>query len=418
MDRANQLVELFRKFLADDYTVAEFRQLQDYFSTDGHAELIKQLIRQAMREEADDVKDQEVDLLLEQVDARLSYKLFTTSSHSSPKRHWLLYAAAVVLIALLGVWAYMGDYLHLGSTENGQQFTQADVAPGTNRATLTLANGTIVALNEAQHGIVIGEELVYTDGSKVLAEGQSQTGGQVQLLSLSTPNGGTYQLTLQDSTTVWLNSSSTLSYPSHFDEGERVVHLTGEAYFAVNPQHGQTVRSQTTAPSIPFKVVTNGQTIHVLGTEFNVSAYPGKRQVTTTLVEGTVEIAAENTAATKRLAPGQQAIVQEGNVHVSDIDVRPFVSWKNGVFYFDRTPLADAMDALSRWYDVEVSYEGSIPRTHFYGEISRSKPLSEVLMVLKEGGVNFRIEPVEGRSKLIVSETDTKNKTNKKGGYR
>lgn len=400
MEPANQLVTLFRKFLADDYTAAEFRQLQEYFRTEGHAEQIKQLITEAMNngKPAIDFADDDLDDLLERVDARLSNDIFPRRSLLIRKTRWLSYAAAVLAVAMLGTWAYLSDSLQ--GTNGSVELAQVDVAPGTNRATLSLSDGTTVELESTQHGIVMGADVAYTDGSRVWAAGQLPADAQPKSLTLSTPNGGTYQITLHDGTTVWLNSSSTLTYPSHFDGHERVVHLVGEAYFEVKPQRAATQEKS----AVPFKVVTDGKTIQVLGTEFNVSAYPDKAEIKTTLVNGMVEVAAAHGATATKLRPGQQAIMGADDLRVIDVDVRPFIGWKDGVFYFDRTPLAEAMEALSRWYDVEISYEGSIPKTHFYGEISRDKPLSEVLAVLKEGGDNFRIEATEGRSRLVVSK--------------
>lgn len=400
MEPANQLINLFRKFLADDYTKAEFHQLQAYFGTDSHAEQIKQLITEALGEKirVSDLPDEEVNGLLDTVDGRLSKDLFKPHGYIARKWRWVRNAAAILALAALGIWAYWDDHQQR-ENESTSQAVQPDAEPGTHRATLSLGNGSVVQLAATQNGIVMGEELSYMDGSRVLKTKQTATGSLSKPLSLTTPNGGTYQITLNDGTIVWLNSSSTLSYPSRFEGNKRVVRLTGEAYFKVKP-----IRTTNRETSLPFKVVTNGQTIEVLGTEFNVSAYPESGEVKTTLVDGMVEIAADHGGATAKLNPGQQAIFHKDDIKVTAVNVRPFISWKDGVFYFDRTPLADAMDALSRWYDVEIMYDGNIPKTYFYGEISRNKPLSEVIAVLKESGNNFRIDVSKGRSILIVSE--------------
>ena len=395
MEHKDTIEYLFRKFLADEYTADDFRKLQVYFRTDAGAEVIKQLIHQTITDESEWGQPDGLDVnsIVENVDARMADRLFRTTKRSIREfRVWLPYAAAILILASIGIIRYTVDFM--GAEKNTSLSKVIDPQPGTNLAILKLADGTTVELNNGQSGIVMEDKPIYADGSDVLANEQIQQANRP--LTLSTPNGGTYRLTLHDGTTVWLNSSSTLVYPSRFASDERVVHLTGEAYFAVKP-------SAQGGTSVPFKVITGNQTIHVLGTEFNVMAYAEKEEVKTTLVTGSVAIAVENTIV-GHLSPGQQAASDGKNIQVTDVDVRPFTSWKNGVFYFDRTPLVDAMEAVGRWYDVEVLYEGTVPHTLFYGEIGRERPLSEVLAVMKEGGVNFRVESQQGKPVLIVSE--------------
>lgn len=405
MEHEDTIEYLFRKFLADAYTADDFRKLQAYFRTDAAAEVIKQLIHQTITDESElgQSDGSEVNRILENVDARLSDRLFRTTTRSIREfRVWFPYAAAILILVSIGIISYTINFT--GEKKDPSLSKVVDPQPGTNLATLKLADGTTVELSNGQRGIVMDDKPTYADGSDVLTNEQIQQ--TTRPLTLSTPNGGTYRLTLHDGTTVWLNSSSTLVYPSRFESNERVVHLTGEAYFAVKPS------AQGGTP-VPFKVITGNQTVHVLGTEFNVSAYAKKKEVKTTLVTGSVAIAVESTIV-GHLSPGQQATSDGKNIQVTDVDVRRFTGWKDGVFYFDRTPLVDAMEAVGRWYDVEVLYEGTVPHTLFYGEIGRDRPLSEVLAVLKEGGVNFRVESQEGKPVLIVSEerqsTTTKNK--------
>ena len=395
MEQKDTIEYLFRKFLADAYTTDDFRKLQAYFRTDAAAEVIKQLIHQTITDESElgQPDGSDVNRIIENVDARLADRLFrTTKRRTRGFRVWLPYAAAILILASIGIIHYTLD-----STEVEKKISltgSVDPQPGTNLATLKLADGTTVELSNGQSGIVMDDKPTYADGSDVLTNEQMQQA--THPLTLSTPNGGTYRLTLHDGTTVWLNSSSTLVYPSRFESDERIVYLTGEAYFAVKP-------SAQGGTSVPFKVIVGNQAIHVLGTEFNVMAYGKQSEVKTTLVTGGVAIAVENTII-GQLSPGQQATSNGKNIQVTDVDVRPFTSWKNGVFYFDRTPLVDAMEAVGRWYDVEILYEGTVPRTLFYGEIGRDRPLSEVLAVMKEGGVNFRLESQQGKPVLIVSE--------------
>lgn len=306
----------------------------------------------------------------------------------STLRKWLPYAAAVLLF-LVSVLFYHPWFDSAVSKREDEiiGFTSTDAEPGGNRATLQLADGSAIALSEAQSGIVVGERITYADGTAVAAGDRSDAGRYV----LSTPNGGTYQVVLPDGSKVWLNAASTLRYPSAFNKSQRIVELDGEAYFEVQKQRS------------PFIVKTRSQEVEVLGTVFNINAYANETAVKTTLVEGGVRIAAAaNSAQTVVLKPGQQSTVQQGRFSVSEVDPAAFTAWRDGYFVFNGTELKDAMKQLSRWYNVEVVYEGDIPLTPFYGRISRSDSLSQVLGILKEGTVNFRIVHAGDKKKLIV----------------
>src|SRR5690606_27967693 len=198
------------------------------------------------------------------------------------------------------------------------------------RATLTLADGRTIDLSEAQTGIVVGEDVMYNDGSEVMEHRQDNLSGtqkgslKTNYFVLSTPKGGTYQVTLPDGSKVWLNAGSTLKYPSRFSDGERIVEMTGEAYFSV-------IRDEER----PFRVTSNGQQVEVLGTEFNVTAYPDDRETKTTLVEGSVRVALTTgrSPVTSRspitLKPGEQSIVRGANIEKQQVDTDEFTAWKD-----------------------------------------------------------------------------------------
>ncbi len=292
----------------------------------------------------------------------------------------LLGAAAAVLVFVavgLGVHWYADNEKPLKESAD----LQDDVGPGGNRATLTLADGRVLDLNDAQTGIVIGESIKYRDGSDVLA------GMQTEELQLVTPRGGTYQVTLADGTEIWLNAASSLTYPARFVDHERVVQLVGEAYFSVAKDDGR-----------PFRVMSGGQEIEVLGTEFNVSAYSDDAAAKTTLVEGAVQIRHREAKTVNRLSPGQQAILQTDGLLIKDVDVGPFVAWKEGYFHFDGTPFADMMLQLGRWYDIELVYEGARPSQTFTGKMSRNVSLMNVMRFFKGSGIDFRLS---GRTLVI-----------------
>ncbi len=393
---------------------------------------LQQHDQHALEEIAQELFESDIQEARERLNKRLSEQLLQRIHQRIRKPRkltWLPYAAAIIFALAVGIYVYQvsDKQLTVGN------LVEADIQPGGNRATLTLADGRTIALSSEQSGIVVGDDIKYLGGIEVLEQGaRSKEQGQhspfgmengnhnTQYAILTTPKGGTYQLTLADGTKVWLNAASTLKYPERFDDKERVVELEGEAYFEVSYQlsavsnqllvdgRKQAESRQPIAKKVPFLVKTATQTVEVLGTQFNISAYDDDADTKTTLVEGKVHVTADGQGAAIRntqyaiLSPGQQSIVNQENIHVNNVDVSGFIGWKSGDFVFNGTELRDAMKQLSRWYDVEVVYEGHIPRTPFYGSISRNYSLTKLLNVLKEGKVNFSIQQHGSTNRLIV----------------
>ncbi len=278
-----------------------------------------------------------------------------------------------------------------------QDTTGVVVKPGGNSATLRLANGTLLELDKQASGIVMGESITYENGKSIAAAALDKQGMAADpskvVLELATPLGGIYQITLPDGTKVWLNAGSSLKYPMSFAKNERRVSLEGEAFFEVTKDSAR-----------PFKVLSKGQEIEVLGTAFNVNAYPDNTAIKTTLVNGKVKLSNDKRySEVIYLLPGQQSTnTNNGKIQLANVDTAPFTAWKEGLFYFDETPLSDALQQIGRWYNVEVKYKGEVPQTHFYGRIKRSKPLRDVLDVLEEGGLRFELSKSDEKNILYV----------------
>jgi len=292
---------------------------------------------------------------------------------------WFPYAAAVAILAFAFVWYVSNDSVESPKPEIVLESN--DVAPGGNRATLTLADGHTIDLSEEKTGIVIGDRIMYTDGDDVWDGKLAETERTTHYLQLTTPKGGTYDITLSDGTKVWLNAESTLKYPSRFASEERVVEIEGEAYFSV------TKDSQR-----PFRVVSLGQQIEVLGTEFNVSAYTDENEVKTTLVEGSVKLQIHASGERMLLAPSDQSVLSGARITKRAVDVRPYIAWKDGDFNFDNTTLSDMMKQMARWYDVDVIYESNVPDERFSGTMSRNVTLQTVLELLRISGIDYHIQ--------------------------
>lgn len=298
-------------------------------------------------------------------------------------------AAAAVLLALgAGLFLLVGRNQPQPGTRTAQA---ANIVPGKQAATLTLADGRTIRLSDSLQGEIARQQgvsvtrtgagqLVYTSGEGELPADQFHT--------LSTGPGEMYRIQLPDGTTVWLNAASSLTYaPGTFSvNGDplRKVRLSGEAYFEVSRNKHR-----------PFVVQSAAQEVEVLGTHFNVSAYPDDRATTSTLLEGSVKVSpAGDTKAGVLLAPNQQAVLKGGAIKVNEVDAQSAVAWKNGYFDFNYATLESIMTGLGRWYAVRVVYEdASVKGITFLGSIGRYEKVSKILDLLERTDqVSFRID--------------------------
>lgn len=405
-DNESYLTGLFERYLAGKLTSRELDELLAHFGRDEYAHLLKTLIRQRFEQPLTEiVPPSRLNSLVNRMD---DHVLQRTKPAHKPAVRWhtlairLLPYAAVVLLALtVGIWLYT-DNTRQPSTSN----IATDIPPGGNRATLTLADGRNIELDSAKSSIVIGEsDITYADGAQLTAlppKKDNQPHLPDGTYTLTTPRGGQYQVVLQDGTTVWLNAASTLRYPSHFDADERVVELLGEGYFSVAHD-----------PERPFRVRSRGQIVEVLGTAFNISAYPDDPDVRTTLEAGSVRLIAVPESGGKGtptsdpvvLAPGEQAIIRGTIFDIRKVDTELYTSWKSGYFYFKNTPLADILRQAARWYDIDVEYRGPVPRETFTGDLSRHVTLQGLLEILQRSTINVDLE---GRTLIIYNQLNLK----------
>jgi ferric-dicitrate binding protein FerR (iron transport regulator) len=314
---------------------------------------------------------------------------------------WLRVAAAAVFIGAVatGTIFFASRKMRVQAVADQKAApSSTDKQPGSNKAVLTLADGSNIALDSAHTGRLTqqgnAQVLKLADGRlgyKVL-EGNSPKAVTYNILS--TPKGGQYGLTLPDGSQVWLNAASSIRYPTAFTGADREVEITGEAYLEIAKN-----------PSMPFRVHTvnhlgdaDPMTIEVLGTHFNVNAYSDEDAVRTTLLEGSVKIKKGDKSGLLR--PGQQAQLQPTGEFrwIPDVDVEQVTAWKNGVFEFDGEELPVIMRQIARWYDVEVEYEGKVPTEPFTGRVSRNTSLSGVLKILKLSDIEVTIN----NNKIIV----------------
>lgn len=292
-------------------------------------------------------------------------------------RYWVA-AAVIALFFAAGYWFFTIKAPDKAPLKIAQ--TQQDVPPGSTKAILKLADGSTIPLDSAGIGSwQQGRATVQQQGGEILytANGKAKPVGMNTLI---TPIGGRFRIVLPDGTKVWLNSSSSLKYPTAFTGPERKVQLTGEAYFEVVHNDKQ-----------PFMVSVNGAEIKDIGTAFNIMNYDDEPAMITTVAEGKVQvtIGKETTFVEKE----QQArINKESRLSVSLADVPEAIAWKDGIFQFDNETIQPIMREIARWYNVEIIYTGAVTQ-HFVGKISKDVPVSRVLQLLQlTGDVHFKIE--------------------------
>ncbi|MBO9674346.1 MAG: FecR domain-containing protein [Sphingobacteriaceae bacterium] len=297
------------------------------------------------------------------------------------RRLWIIAASAAVLaLCVIG-----GLFAIKNRTEDRSARYANDVAPGGNRAILTLADGRKIDLSESKTG-----ELAITNGLNVkkaadgllvfsvIDNGDAKVEGRNN--TITTPSGGQYQVNLPDGTQVWLNAETKFDFPGHFNGKNRLVELDGEAYFEVSKDKNH-----------PFIVKSKKQEVEVLGTHFNINSYENSSGIKTTLLEGSVKV--KGSGGEKVIAPGEQSVLYGNTIAVNAVDPAFAIDWKNGEFRFKNESLSSIMQKLSRWYGVQfVMNVRSEQMPSFSGSVSRFDNISEVLKMLEEtGNIKFYI---------------------------
>jgi transmembrane sensor len=264
---------------------------------------------------------------------------------------------------------------------------QKEICPGSNIAVLTLSNGQKINLSTATNGQIAkqaGIQIYKTASGQITYKltAVPAPNEAIKTNNISTPKGGQWQITLPDGSNVRLNSASSFSYPTNFkNQKERIVQLKGEGYFEVAKDKAH-----------PFIVKTDGQSVEVLGTHFNINAYPDEPAIKTTLAEGSVKVFAKN-GKSQLLCPGQQAILKQGELTVAIVNVDDELAWTKGSFHFSDQNIQSIMRQIARWYDIEVQYDPNVSYGGLHGRLSRNKNLSQVLSGLEATqSVHFKVE--------------------------
>lgn len=378
--------QLLRKYLDGSCTPEEVEQLYAWLQTSAaHKPLL-----QAMQQDFEAALKTPAHLPAATSD-RMETRLLQEISQPAvvPMHSWhrplRRVAAAAVVVALAGSAAFY--FTRLQKQKNAALALHAgagkgDILPGTNRALLTLANGQVVTLDSTGNQVIQQANTTVHQHNGQLQYAVNGADEPVVFNTLTVPRGGQFTIVLPDGSKVWLNAASRLHYPTAFKGGVREVELEGQGYFEVAKDIAH-----------PFTVKVNKtMEVQVLGTGFDIMAYPDEKTISTTLVEGAVKVV--NTYTARSLKPGQQALLDPatGEFKVQPCDVDQAIAWKTGFFEFDNADISQIMRQLSRWYDIDVVNHSAAPGHLFGGRISRNLPLSEILKMLEASGARFNVD--------------------------
>lgn len=383
----NEFVELVTKYLDLTANAEERDVVEKYFTLFSDApEILERL------------KDAEVQQVRSRLRSGIEERIRKTEAKTFRlnTKHILRAAAVLIVVLFSGIYfqAYISSFFGNENNKKQQVVAAHDLKPGGNQAILVLSDGTKVSLNDAEGRIAGQRELTINKKSLgQLVYEKGNVSDQSKFNTIKTPVGGQYQVILPDGTRVWLNAASSLHYPLAFGDKSRIVELIGEAYFEVAKDQAR-----------PFKVRTALQEVKVLGTHFNVNAYPDDKETKTTLLEGSVTVGSRKSGSYKIMQPGQQSQLDNSKdqIQISNVDTDQAISWKLGYFMFYNQSLENIMKELSRWYDIEnIEYQSSgLSKKLFSGTISKYSNASQVLKKLElTEAVHFKIK---GRSIIVM----------------
>ncbi|WP_017260145.1 FecR family protein [Pedobacter arcticus] len=389
---------IFHQILNNTCSPPALDEFLTHIEDDKNKEAYLNLITNALDKDVETALDEQIRLRLnERLNQILAQE--TKSANRSVKKlqlHTFYKYAAIVFLALSLITG-----IYILNHKNTISETISAIKPGGNKAILTLANGSKIVLNDIKDGTLIRQagieiikakdgRLIYNISDEQVSE---QNPSSNQYNTLEVPRGGQYQINLSDGTKVWLNSESSLRFKQSFTNlDERKVELSGEAYFEVAKNKLK-----------PFRVMTtNGaglkEEVQVLGTHFNITSYKDEKTSKTTLLEGSVRVTTASTIQT--LKPEQQFVLRSNGFSVDKVDVQEVIAWKNGFFIFENDNLEGVLKKISRWYDVQIVYDGSLNDIKIIGSVSRKTDISEVLNILEKTD-KFKFK-LEGRRIIVM----------------
>lgn len=373
-DKIDTISELLAKYYLDELSEEESVQLKEWMDEEQrHQDLGHRIQQQGFV--SDELKK------LQKIDEEASYRNFLWKQRSRRMWKYARYAAVILPFGFLLSW---GIFQFQDSRSLQQEFISTPISHGIIKAELILDDGTIYNLDEQANQVRLEANNVQISvANGKLSYDRVQGAAVLKYNTLAVPRGGEFILELSDKTVVHLNADSKLRYPIQFGKGKREVFLEGEAFFDVSKQNGSS-----------FLVHTKQGCVTVLGTSFNVRAYGDDALEETTLVTGKVKIKTMDEQE-MIIAPGEQCRVNEsGELSKRQVDVYPYIAWKEGIFAFDKQPLEEVMKIIGRWYNIDALFETEQLRGILIsGKIKRFSDFREVIRLIEmTGNIEFEVK--------------------------
>jgi hypothetical protein len=386
---SNKMQNIIVKYLSNQATVSELDELDNWIKNPENEKLFQSYIRTnyAIDYNLKKFNSDKIKLMLTNEIAK-EQKVF---KFKKIRKRILYGAAASLVIGLVATGFFLNSNNFTTPIEQAPIIVNATIEVGTDKATLTLEDGTVVAL---QKGNNYQTKTTQSNGEQIVYRAENRNSSKTAYNYLTIPRGGQFHLVLSDGTKVWLNSETQLKYPVAFTDGvTRQIELVyGEAYFEVSPS--------TKHKGAKFKVLNQSQEVEVIGTEFNIKAYRDETNVYTTLVEGKVAVSSQG--KNQILKPSEQSNLnlRNNSIAVNKVDVYNEISWKDGVFSFRKKPLGEIMKVLSRWYDIEVQFENQETKNaRFNGVLGKEQKIEDILKRIKKFNI---INDYEIRNKKVI----------------
>lgn len=379
MMNQTEIKTLLKKYISDNLSKEEYLRLAFLIKENNLQPQFESAIEELFLEDTtiNTAKDKDTffEKIMEEAERRQDrQRLQFVKYNRIPLKRYAVYAAACIVCIVAGFYLLWSKK---GNSNNSIVINKQVIAKDNeHKTTLTLANGTTIVLDTILKGNVTGYsnvKVVKLDDNQLVYDSKdAKRSDSLSFNTLKVPRGQLYQLQLSDGTKVWLNSATSLRFPVAFGNASRQVELDGEAYFEVAKD-----------PSKPFIVSAGNMEVSVLGTHFNVMAYKDEGDIRTTLIEGSVKLKSSNKEIL--IKPGQQGIFNNSSTYFSVVNTNVDVAlaWKNGEFNFQNTDIRTIMRQITRWYDVSVSYAGTVPGVELSGIISKKEKVNQLLEILE-----------------------------------
>jgi hypothetical protein len=371
---SNKIENIIVKYLNHQASFSELEELDEWIKDPENEELFKSYVRTnyAIDYNLKKFSSKKIKAILSKEIAK-EKKVFRLKKI----RQRILYmAAASLIVGILATSYFLKDTLFNKPSETTPIIANITIAIGTDKAILTLEDGSVVALEKGNN---YQTNTAHSNGEQIVYDAGKRNSTKIAYNYLTIPRGGQFHLVLSDGTEVWLNSETQLKYPVAFNEGilRQVELVYGEAYFEVSPS--------TKHKGSKFKVLNQSQVVEVLGTEFNIKAYKEETNVYTTLVEG--KVAVSYSSKNKFLKPNEQSNlnIQDHTMSIEKVDVYNEIAWREGIFSFHKKSLGEIMKVLSRWYDVDVEFVyQDMKKIRFNGVLGKEQRIEDILKRIKK----------------------------------